>query len=449
MPSNNPPYKIYTPDPKSVVVEESLGQHLRLVLESRMASLNNPSADDHESMKEYLTQCNKSLPVPIALLFDYISDQSRISHRSRTGKGSLGADTNITMGLAETLTQRHKYFPPNSCIFTFPKDPTSHPFPYYHSIEGMSIFSLDWEAMFPGMVLPVCMEVGCNGTLSRDRSNFSKNKKLFPVFTADGMVMWGSYMMYKCQLCQSIFNANDGCFLSRLDDHVAASYPVEPRYALANYRFHLSVELTEDLRSTMLSNGSGDSFSAKLHHFQGFRFSQLVKTYASKAKLSHLKGYKPSNWTIHFSEWNGKFAPSGSQLRSYYLDGEQSPLTSYNYSQYDRYKRELQQVGKNAVLVAGAVDWTFQVLKTYISLPGSKACFTFKVSDGQMAGLAIVPSTALAQVSHFLIHLVTQRHLQIQVLYTDLWPTGEVFWKNIFGPSMTGCLGMSSHETNN
>ena len=192
----------------------------------------------------------------------------------------------------------------------------------------------------------------------------------------------------------------------------------------------------------MLSNGSRDSFSAKLHHYQGSRFSRLVKTYASKAIRSRLGGGDPSHWTIHFSEWNGKFAPSGSQLRSYYLDGENSPLTSYQYCQYDRYKRELQQVGRDMSITSAAVDWTFQVLKTYVSLPGSKACFTFKISDGQMAGLAIVPSTALLQVSHFLIQLVSRRHIQVQVLYTDLWPMGEVFWKNIFGVGMIGCLGM-------
>jgi hypothetical protein len=286
------------------------------------------------------------------------------------------------------------------------------------------------------------MEIGCGGILVHDRSNFSKNKKLFPVFTTGGIVMWGSFMIYKCLKCHSTFNGNDGCFLSRLDDDVAAAYPVEPRYALANYRFHLSTDLTNDLRSTLLSNGSGDSFSAKLHHYQGNRFTNLVKTYASKAQRSRLGGGEPCNWTIKFSEWNGKFAPSGSQIRSYYLDGENSPLTSYQFSQYDRYKRELQQVGKDMSMMSAAVDWTFQVLKTYVSLPGAKACFTFKVSDGQMAGLAIVPSTALSQISHFLIQLVSRRRIQVQVLYTDLWPTGEVFWKNIFGAGMTGCLGM-------
>ncbi len=107
--------------------------------------------------------------------------------------------------------------------------------------------------------------------------------------------MWGSFMIYKCLVCHSAFNANDGCFLARLDDHISAAYPVEPRYALANYCFHLSFDLTEDLRSTMLTNGSGDSFSAKLHHAQGSRFSQLIRTYASKAKCSKLEGGVPEN----------------------------------------------------------------------------------------------------------------------------------------------------------
>ena len=354
-------------------MEESLGHHLRCVLEAKMASIENPSSKLHERSAKIVNQCNKSLPVAIALLFDYINDQTRISYRSKTGKEPSGDETTFTIGFAETLSERHKYFAPNTCIFTFPKDPSSHPFQHYHSIEGMSIFSLDWEAMFPGMQLPRCMEIGCGGILVHDRSNFSKNKKLFPVFTTGGIVMWGSFMTYKCLQCQTSFNGNDGCFLAKLDDDIADAYPVEPRYALANYRFHLSTDLTEDLRSTMLSNGSGDSFCAKLHHYQGHRFSHLVKTYASKAKRSHLGGGVPSHWTIRFSEWNGKFAPSGSQLRSYYLDGENSPLTTYQFSQYDRYKRELQQVGRNMSVLSAAVDWTFQVLKTYVSLPGSKA----------------------------------------------------------------------------
>jgi hypothetical protein len=309
---------------------------------------------------------------------------------------------------------------------------TPHPFPPYHSIEGMSVFSLDWESMFPNIVLPKCMERGCGGTLTRDRTNFSKNKTLFPVFVSGGLPMWGSVMVYRCECCNASFNGNDGCFLASLDDHIASTYPVEPRYALANYRFHLSIDLTEELESTMLTNGP-----------QCNSFKRVIRKYASRAIMSRLNDGNPDNWSILFEEWNGKFVPTGAQLRYYYLDGEKSPLTLYGYSnQEQRYKRELQQVGKSINYKAAAIDWTFQVIKTCVSLPGAKACFTFKASDGQMAGLAIVRSTAVSEISHFWTQLISKRSLRVQVLYTDLWPTSETFWKNIFGPLMIGRLGL-------
>jgi hypothetical protein len=71
---------------------------------------------------------------------------------------------------------------------------------------------------------------------------------------------------------------------------------------------------------------------------------QLVKMPYSKAKHSKLEGNIPGYWTIKFSDWNGKFAPSGSQLHSYFLDREMSPLKSYADSQQEYYQ-ELQQFG--------------------------------------------------------------------------------------------------------
>ena len=121
--------------------------------------------------------------------------------------------------------------------------------------------------MFPSMVLPPCMEIGCNGNVFWDTTNFSKNKIIFPLYLAGGL-MWGSVMVYKCERWNASFNANDGKAQLVLEDHVACAYPVEPQYALANYRFHLSIHVTEDLESTMLTNGSGDSFSKKGHHLQ-------------------------------------------------------------------------------------------------------------------------------------------------------------------------------------
>ena len=419
--------------------EESLGLHLRMELHQRFACLADSSSPHHERFTRIVKNTNKTLPVAISLLFDYISEETRVTARPRTTMVLDGRTTStVSNDYSDSLKRRHKYFPPNMCTFSIPRDPSPNPLPQYHSIEGQVLYSLDWEIMFEDFTMPTCMEKGCHGSLVRDRSNFSKNKTLFPVFTSmGGMPMWGSCMSYKCRACKTLFSANDGCFLAKLDDDIASAYPVAARYALSNYRFHLSMDLTEQLEWAMLTYGGGDSFSRQLHRSQGIRFTNVVKSYAAKAqRTKRLDKGVPNCWTIKFHEWNGKFIPSGSQLRSYYLDGAQ-------YSNIERCRRELQNVGKNMTYVSAAIDWTFQVLKTYISLPGAKACFTMKVSDGQIAGLAIVKSTALAEISHFVMQLVSKRGLCIQLLYTDQWPVGSDFWEDVFGQSsVIGRLGL-------
>lgn len=421
---------------------ESLGWQLRTELQRRYASLADSSSPDHERYICLLKNKNKTLPVAIALLFDYINEETRITPRSRTSKVGDTTKGNVSNDYSDSLKQRHRYFPPNMCTFTIPRDPSPDPFPPYHSIEGQLVFSLDWEIMFRDFTMPKCMETGCSGDLVRERSNFSKNRKLFPVYISGGIPMWGSCMLYKCHRCKTLFSANDGCFLAKLDEDIASSYPVLARYALANYRFHLSVDVTEQLEWAMLTYGGGDSFSRQLHRSQGIRYTEVVKSFAAKAHRARRNGIMVTNWTIKFQDWNGKFIPSGSQLRSYYFDGAKSPFTMYGYSQVERCQRELQIVGKDTTHISAAIDWTFQVLKTYITLPGAKACFTMKISDGQIAGLAIVKNTALAEVSHFMLQLVSKRGLNLQVLYTDQWPVGSEFWKGIFGPLIIGRLGL-------
>ena len=59
-----------------------------------------------------------------------------------------------------------------------------HNDPHYHSIIGTKLLHIDWERTH-GMQVP-CPDGACDGTLKSDRSNFSKNKTLFPVFGLDG-----------------------------------------------------------------------------------------------------------------------------------------------------------------------------------------------------------------------------------------------------------------------
>jgi len=59
--------------------------------------------------------------------------------------------------------------------------------PHYHSIIGQKLLCIDWEVTH-GIQVP-CPDPACNGTLRSDRSNFSKNKTLFPTCGLDGPPM--------------------------------------------------------------------------------------------------------------------------------------------------------------------------------------------------------------------------------------------------------------------
>ena len=45
--------------------------------------------------------------------------------------------------------------------------------PHYHSIEGQQLLLVQWETQFPGLSIQ-CPCNDCNGTLKKDRTNFSK-----------------------------------------------------------------------------------------------------------------------------------------------------------------------------------------------------------------------------------------------------------------------------------
>ena len=60
--------------------------------------------------------------------------------------------------------------------------------PHYHSIVGQKLLLVDWECMYGEEVL--CPDANCKGVLSNTRTNFSKNKTLFPIFGLEGPPSW-------------------------------------------------------------------------------------------------------------------------------------------------------------------------------------------------------------------------------------------------------------------
>jgi hypothetical protein len=64
-------------------VEPSLGKRLRNVLEEQYAALLDKTSDKHQKLDSLATNSNKSLPVPIALLFAYITECTQITRRPK------------------------------------------------------------------------------------------------------------------------------------------------------------------------------------------------------------------------------------------------------------------------------------------------------------------------------------------------------------------------------
>jgi hypothetical protein len=72
--------------------------------------------------------------------------------------------------------------------------------PQYHSIVGQKLLLVDWDRTF-GMTVP-CPDASCSGILQNDRTNFSKNKTLFPIFGLDGAPAWCIVQSMTCPSCR-------------------------------------------------------------------------------------------------------------------------------------------------------------------------------------------------------------------------------------------------------
>ncbi|KAL7580566.1 hypothetical protein ACA910_003688 [Epithemia clementina (nom. ined.)] len=110
--------------------------------------------------------------------------------------------------------------------------------PHYHSVIGQSLFLVSWQSQFPGLAIP-CPNNACDGELKADRTNFSKNKKLFPLFRLTGPPSWCIVVSYKCSTRKLWYNGNDGNVLKYLPDIVQSAYPVELKYAATVLTSHI------------------------------------------------------------------------------------------------------------------------------------------------------------------------------------------------------------------
>jgi hypothetical protein len=426
------------PQPQNPRRFEGLRSYIDEILNSTKATTNQ----DQELKWLEKTKYSKA----ITLAIDYIV--AKFEHRkSSKTEEPLPATSNFL----EAMERYHQYFPPGICTYTFPPDISSDdrgPSPNYHFIAGASFIYLDWKLICPKVELSCwnCFQSGipkADCWLRHDRSNFSKSKTLFPLWTGAGRPTLCVLMNYKCELCSSMYLANDGRVLNQLDAHIRSTYPVDPKYAQGT--FHFNIDLTDDVEVLMKTYANGSYVGKKLHRKLGLEYSRKVETYLSQFRktATTVVTTVPALAPASFEEFSrGISPPSAASIRTLYKSGYYSSFTPYGYSQYERNVREIQNV-KIGAGDAIAIDWTFQVVKNY-NLPGAKAMFTANVGrTSEVFALALVASTAISQVSHMLVEILQKReNFKPSVLYHDTCPHNQDFWRMLFGAQLIVRLGL-------
>lgn len=386
-----------------------------------------------KKIADYSWVGTKKYPKVVGLMVDYIC--TLFEHRKPS---STAASMPSTFALDNAMDTYRQFFIEGSLVFTFPKEVSSFsPSPFYHALEGTTIYHVDWKLAFPSIEL-LCFECKniksgtSNQYLVHDRTNFSKNKSLFPLWTNTGLPSWCVLMNYHCEKCKTTYAANDGRLLAMLQPHVSSCYPVLPIFASGPFHFHQ--DFSDDLDSLMKTYANAKFVSERMHRKMGLSFERKVHTYLSQL---------PKLPFLSIKDFLGDISPpTDSAIRQYFLNSELCPLKPYGYSNFKRFECELQSVTvtKNDKI---AIDHTFQSVKNY-KLPGAKAIFTAnKGSTKEIVTLAIVPSTKAQDFSHSMIQSCLKREtFEPGIVYSDTCPSNNDVWKEIFGEDVETRLGL-------
>ena len=180
-------------------------RNLRRELDARIQKRESDKGDDYHWLN------NKNYPTAIGLMVDYL--YCLLDHRKPVGTDTQQPETFANQSM---IGRYRAFFSPGSLSFTFGMDVDNKnepPSPHYHALEGQSILYVDWKLAFPAVEL-ICYNCkhfnGDKRHLLHDRTNFSKTKNLFPIWTHSGVPTWCVAMKYKCECCKTTYLANDG-----------------------------------------------------------------------------------------------------------------------------------------------------------------------------------------------------------------------------------------------
>ena len=214
--------------------------------------------------------------------------------------------------------------------------------PNYHSIMGQRLLLVDWTRY--GITVP-CPDATCAGNLANDRTNYSKNKTLFPIFGLDGPPAWCIVMSMVCSCCKRRFDANSADVLVAIPPHAANQYPVDTKYALTTKNSHLAYTATEVFDSVMLTYGNGELCSTLLYGAINKDYLKRITSYYSVCNNKRIGSvgaalaFKP--YVSKDGTFIKQYPPHGDTIRECYDEAANSSLNHWGISDHDRHTREI------------------------------------------------------------------------------------------------------------
>jgi hypothetical protein len=334
--------------------------------------------------------------------------------------------------LSSTVLGKNKSSHFDGMCYTVPATCTNSA--QYHSIVGKKLYVVDWLRFFPELGGLSCPN--CTGSLKSYRTNYSKNKNLFPIFTMDGAPDWAIVMSYRCQgTCGALVPGNDGRLLSTIPEYAALAYPVEPRYAAGNVHSHLARSATTLMDEIMLTYTNGELCSRLIYKSINKDYNDRLLSYLSWCKKTNKK---PEKYPTLDGGFLVRFPPTGQSIRDTFTASQLSCNNAWGFSEKERHVREIQAVKCEKIF---AHDHTFEVTKNYQKKIGAVAVWDVASETGEIATAVLVRDTTTKEFAHAAEQLVRRTDFKPGAMYTDTWPAKIDFW-GILVPSVKGRLGL-------
>jgi hypothetical protein len=245
-------------------------------------------------------------------------------------------------------------------------------------------------------------------------------------------------MQDKCTVCEGRVSGNDGNLLTSLPSPIQNAYPVRPKYATTKFgKYHLSMEMSDDLEDCMLTYSNAEYVSKKMFKRQNKEYLKRIQSYMDWCFLLH--SYYTQHWSYpKVQDWSTQYPPTGDSLCKLYNEGKRSFLMETGLSNHMCQTLELQSVGCRLSSVS---DHTVDVTKNY-SLLGAKTCFDVSVETGEIATVVLVESVKIQQAAHAIEALSWRKNFCSKLHYTDICPHNDEFFHLIFGNKLICRLGL-------